>query len=422
MKASSFGQRYAYVVAGVIFVALLVSAGLRSSTGVLIVPWQAAFGWDRATISLAAAVGIFCYGLVGPFAAAIMQSFGIRKTLLLALGVMSLATLSTLLVQEPWQLILTWGLFSGLATGCVSMVLAATVVNRWFVKNRGLMLGLLAASTATGTLIFLPLLAWLSERGWQPIILVLAAAPAILVPVVFFLLPERPADAGTQAYGADPTAPPPPEPVRANPFSTALLALAGAAKSRDFWLLFGTFYICGFTTNGLVGTHMVSLCVDNGMAITAAAGVLAMMGVFDLVGTTASGWLTDRYDPRKLLFIYYGLRGLSLIYLPYADFTLYGLSLFAVFYGLDWLATVPPTMRLANRAFGEAKAPIIFGWIFAGHQLGAASAAFMGGALRTETGSYLEAFMIAGATGLVAAVASLFIARGPGASLRPVAA
>jgi len=413
-------QNYAYVVAVVVFVALLTAAGLRSSTGVLILPWQADFGWDRGVISLAAAVGIFCYGLVGPFAAAIMQSFGIRRTLLLALGVMSLATLSTLLVREPWQLVLTWGLLSGLASGCVSMVLAATVVNRWFVKNRGLMLGLLAASTATGTLIFLPALAWLSERGWQPVILVLAAATAVLVPVVFFLLPERPADVGARAYGADPADPPPPEPVRTNPFSTALLALAQAARHRDFWLLFATFFICGFTTNGLVGTHMVALCVDNGMAITAAAGVLAMMGVFDLVGTTASGWLTDRYDPRKLLFIYYSLRGISLLYLPFADFTLYGLSLFAVFYGLDWLATVPPTMRLANQAFGEARAPIIFGWIFAGHQLGAAAAAFMGGAMRTATGSYLEAFMIAGATGLAAAVASLFIARGAGAGkLKP---
>jgi predicted MFS family arabinose efflux permease len=300
------------------------------------------------------------------------------------------------------------------------MVLAATIVNRWFVSHRGLMTGLLAASTATGTLIFLPGLAALTEwGGWRPVVIMLTVLMGLMVPLVFFFLPERPSSVGTQPFGADPAATPPAEPVRANPFATALGALWDGMRSLNFWLLFGTFFFCGFTTNGLVGTHMISFCVDNGLAITAAASVLALMGVFDLIGTTASGWLTDRYDPRTLLFIYYVLRGASLIYLPYSDFSLYSLSIFAVFYGLDWLATVPPTVRLATQTFGDAKGPIVFGWIFCGHQMGAAAAAFMGGALRTAQGSYLEAFIIAGGTAVLAGFAALLIGRAKDPQLVP---
>jgi predicted MFS family arabinose efflux permease len=236
--------------------------------------------------------------------------------------------------------------------------------------------------------------------------------------VVLLLVPDRPAEIGAAPYGASADAAP--EPPRANPVRTALATLAEAARRADFWLLAGTFFVCGFTTNGLIGTHMISLCADYGLAATTAAGLMAAMGAFDMVGTTASGWLTDRVDPRKLLFAYYGLRGLSLMYLPFSDFTLYGLSLFAVFYGLDWIATVPPTLRLTNQAFGEARAPIVFGWIAAGHQLGAASAAFLAGTLRTVQGNYVQAFVLAGAAAVAAGVLALFIARGPRApALQP---
>jgi MFS family permease len=411
---SRLGQRYAFVVAAVTFAVLLVVAAVRSSPGVLLTPWQEAFGWDRGTISFAAAVGIFLYGLMGPFAAAIMQSFGVRRTLVCALALISASTFASLFMTAPWQLIATWGVLSGLGSGCIGMVLSATIVNRWFVTNRGLMMGVLTASTATGALVFLPAFAALTEHsGWRPVVMVIAGITAALIPLVLWLMRERPVDVGTQPFGAAPDAPPASEGAVDNPIGRALGTLGRAARVPDFWLLFGTFFICGFTTNGLVGTHMISLCIDNGMAATAAAGVVAMMGVFDLVGTTASGWLTDRYDPRKLLFAYYGLRGLSLLYLPFSDFSFYGLSLFAIFYGLDWIATVPPTLKLANTVFGEAAAPIVFGWIAAGHQLGAASAAFMGGALRTSQGSYFEAFQIAGATAILAAVLALFIARRP---------
>lgn len=404
-------QRYAFIVAGLTFVTMLTVAGVRSAPGVLIVPWETAFGWERSTVATAAAVGIFLYGLMGPFAAALMQSFGVRRTMMLALALLSLSASLSLFMTEPWQLVATWGVLSGLGSGSIAFVLAATIVNRWFQSNRGLIMGILSASTATGNLIFLPALAKISEHGWRPVVITVAIATAALIPVVHLLMRERPADVGTEPYGAPAGASPAPEAAPANPLTLALATLANAARTRDFWLLTATFFVCGFTTHGLIGTHLIPMCSDYGIAAVDAAGLLALMGVFDLIGTTASGWLTDRYDPRNLLFLYYGLRGLSLFYLPYTDFSFYGLSLFAVFYGLDWIATVPPTLRLTNAAFGDKAAPIVFGWIAAGHQIGAASAAFLAGALRTAQGTYIEAFFIAGAAGLLAAALSLLIAR-----------
>jgi predicted MFS family arabinose efflux permease len=410
-----FGRHYALAVVAVIFVALLAAAGLRSAPGVLMVPWGAAFGWSRASISFAAATGIFLFGLTGPFAAAAMQRFGIRATVIAALIMMCLSSTASLFMTQTWQLVLSWGLVSGIGSGCITNVLSATIVNRWFVTNRGLVMGLFAASTSTGTLVFIPALSAIAQvGGWQPVVICVAAAMALLVPVVFFLLPEWPADVGAVPFGADPDHPPEIR-ERANPLKTAFGALGEGIKSRDFWLLSATFFVCGFTTNGLVGTHMIALCHDHGMEAVAAGGLLAIMGLFDLVGTTASGWLTDRVDPRKLLFAYYGLRGLSLIYLPFADFSFFGLSLFAVFFGLDWIATVPPTLAIANRVFGTRKAPVLFGWISASHQVGAASAAFFAGVSRTVTGSYLDSFVVAGFVAVFAAFLALGM-KGPQAA------
>jgi MFS family permease len=370
------------------------------------------FHWSRSVISFAAAVGIFLFGLTGPFAAAAMQRFGVRKVVMAALALMSLSAIASLWMTAPWQLILSWGVVSGIGSGCVANVLSATIVNRWFVTNRGLVMGLLAASTSTGTLIFFPALSVIQEwGGWKPVVMVVAAALALLIPFVFWLLPEWPQDVGRQPFGADADHPLPAR-VSGNPLKTAFTGLQEGLQNRDFWLLAGTFFVCGFTTNGLVGTHMIALCGDHGLDAVVAGGLLAIMGGFDLVGTTASGWLTDRYDPRKLLFVYYGLRGLSLIYLPFADFSFRGLSLFAIFYGLDWIATVPPTLALTNRAFGTAKAPVMFGWISASHQLGAAAAAFLAGLSRSTSGSYLESFVVAGLVGLAAALVALMIGRG----------
>ena len=412
-KRSFFGRHYALAVTALIFGALLAAAGLRSTPGILMVPWEHAFGWSRSSISFAAATGIFLFGMTGPFAAAAMQRFGIRATVMTALAMMSLSTATSLMMTQTWHLVVTWGLVSGIGSGCITNVLSATIVNRWFVTHRGLVMGLFAASTSTGTLIFIPGLAAVAEHhGWQPVVMAVATVMALLIPVVFFLLPEWPQDIGEKPFGADEHHPVPPR-EKTNPIRTAFSALGGGMRHRDFWLLAGTFFVCGFTTNGLIGTHMIAFCADNGMAVTAAGGLLAIMGIFDLVGTTASGWLTDRYDARKLLFWYYGLRGLSLIYLPFANFSFYGLSLFAVIYGLDWIATVPPTVAIATRTFGPRKGPILFGWISASHQIGAASAAFLAGVSRSVSGSYLQAFVIAGFVAVLAAFLSLMIRRGP---------
>ena len=417
LRTRPFGQRYAFVVAGVIFLALLAAAGVRAAPGVLILPLGQAFGWSRDSISLAAAVGIFLYGMVGPFAAALMQAVGIRRTLIGALALMALSIAASAWMSQPWHLVLSWGVFSGLGSGCVAIVLGATVVNRWFVRHRGLVMGLLTASTATGTLIFLPGLAAIAAHGgWRPVVWTVAAACALLVPLVWWLLPERPADIGVHPYGASEDvandAP------RRNLLAIAIGSLVQASKQRTFWFLFATFFICGFTTNGLIGTHFIAMCGDHGIPEVRAASLMAMMGAFDLIGTTLSGWLTDRYDPRKLLFVYYGLRGLSLMWLPYSDFSLYSLSLFGIFYGLDWIATVPPTLRLVAEAFGDRDAPVIFGWVAAGHQVGAATAAFLAGFMRAQGGSYLQPFVIAGVAGLVAAGIAVAIRRRPGMGLQ----
>lgn len=399
---------YASIVVGVTFLALLVSAGLRSAPGVMMLPLEQHFGWDRATISAAAAIGILLYGLVGPFAAALMLSIGIKRTMLGGLVLMASATFASLWMTEPWQYVLSWGVVSGVGSGAVASVLGAAVVNRWFATRQGLVMGMLTASTATGALVFLPVLAWLAEGGaWRPVALAVSIASAAMLPLVFLFVPERPQDVGVRRFGETGDSAPPPPLKQAATVSLAFTALFRAARSPMFWLLFGTFFVCGLTTNGLVGTHMIAFCGDHGIAPVAAAGLLSLMGLFDLIGTTASGWLTDRYDPRKLLFVYYGLRGLSLLALPFLDFGPGSLFLFAVFYGLDWIATVPPTVKLANLTFGERDAPIVFGWVMVGHQLGAATAAFGAGAIRTLTGTYTPAFLIAGAFGLAAAVAIL---------------
>ncbi|MDR7034133.1 MFS transporter [Mesorhizobium sp. BE184] len=411
VQSRPFGQRYAFVVVGVIFVALLIAAGLRSAPAVMMVPLENSFGWSRGVVSFAAAVGIFLYGLTGPFAAALMERIGLRKTLIAAFVLMSGATALSQFMTQSWQLVLTWGVFSGIGSGAVATVLGATIVNRWFKTNRGLVMGLMSASAATGLLVFLPLLAALAQSGgWRPVATAISIATACLIPLIWLLVPERPSSIGLVRFGADADDVPPVSPAsQGNFIAHTLGTLRRAAGTRVFWYLFATFFICGFTTNGLVGTHLIAFCGDMGIGEVQAAGLLSLMGIFDLIGTTLSGWLTDRYDPRKLLGIYYAIRGLSLIYLPYSGFSALSLIIFAVFYGLDWIATVPPTLRLANEAFGDRSGPLVFGWIVAGHQVGAATAAFFGGTMREIAGNYELAFLIAGMTGIIAACISLLI-------------
>lgn len=402
---------YAWVVTGVTFLVLLIGAGIRATPGVLILPLERSFGWSDAAISSAIAVNILLYGLMGPFAVAIMERFGLRRTVCGALLLLAVGVGLTAAMHALWQLMLFWGVVVGSGTGMVALVLGATVAERWFNRHRGLVLGLLTASSATGQLVFLPLLAAIATHlGWRAVSLTVAALALLLIPLVALLLRDRPADIGLAPYGGT-TIEPPPRRTR-NPGARAVLALRDGAKSRDFWLLAGSFFVCGASTNGLIGTHLIAVCGDHGITEIRAAGLLAMMGVFDFFGTTASGWLTDRFDSRKLLFWYYGLRGLSLILFPFAFDFGYGLSIFAVFYGLDWIATVPPTVRLAERAFGKENAAVMFGWIAASHQVGGAVAAWGAGYVRTVSGSYVGAFVAAGAICLLASMMVLFIGAG----------
>ncbi|MFP6557812.1 MFS transporter [Paraburkholderia sp. B3] len=405
---------YGWLVVAVVFLVLLSAAGTRATPSVMMVPLEHQFGWSRATISLAISVNIALYGLMGPFAAAAMQRFGVRPTLLVALGSMAAGVALSALMTRPWQMVLIWGVMVGGATGVAALSLSATVVTRWFTTHRGLAMGVLTASSATGQLVFLPFLAAIAQKyGWQPVVLVVAVAAAAVIPLVALLLPERPADMALRPYGEDHDTPVEPPAPQQNPLKIAFGALTSASRSRDFWLLFFSFFICGASTNGYVGTHLIAMCGDYGLSEVQGASLLATMGIFDLFGTTLSGWLSDRFNSRVLLFWYYGLRGLSLIYLPHAfgiDF--FGLPIFAVFYGLDWIATVPPTVRLATDVFGKERAPVVFGWVVAGHQLGAAFAAFGAGLLRSSLGTYTVASMISGGLCLVASFLVLRINRG----------
>jgi sugar phosphate permease len=403
---------YAWVVAGITFLILLLGAGVRATPSILLVPLEKEFGWSAATISASIAVNIFLFGMIGPFAVAVMERFGLRRTVSFALVILSFGVALTSLMRTPWQMMALWGFLVGSGTGMIAMVLGATVAERWFVQNRGLVLGILTASSATGQLIFLPLLATLSVNfGWRAVSLTVALIALVMAPIAALLLRNRPSDIGLPRYGE--TDLHRVERRSENPAHRALSALRRGLLSRDFWLLSGTFFICGASTNGLIGTHLIPACIDRGIPEVGAANLLAVIGVFDLVGTTVSGWLTDRFDSRKLLAWYYALRGLSLIFLPIAfNFNFYGLSIYAVFYGLDWVATVPPTVRLAGNVFGEENAALMFGWIAASHQIGAAAVAWLAGVLRTQTGDYSIAFFSSGLLCLLAAFLASFIGSG----------
>ena len=400
---------YGWVVAGVTFLTMLVTAGAMGAPGVLIVPLEKEFGWSAEQISTALAIRLVLFGLMGPFAAAFMNRFGLRQVTLVALFLIAIGLAGSLAMTSAWQLILFWGVVVGFGTGLTAMVLGATVATRWFLARRGLVLGMLAASSATGQLVFLPLLASLTEHfGWRMALVFVLVLLGVAALAVLFLMRDRPSDIGLLPYGETAATA---KPAPLGPALSSLGALRVASTSRTFWILFGTFFVCGCSTNGLIGTHFISLCGDYGIAPVGAAGVLAAMGIFDFFGTIGSGWLSDRLDNRWLLFWYYGLRGLSLLVLPFTNFSFYGLSLFAVFYGLDWIATVPPTVKLTADRFGRERANLVFGWVFAGHQLGAASAAFGAGYARTTFASYLPAFFFAGVLCIVASAVVLTISR-----------
>lgn len=410
---------YAWIAVGVTFVIMLLTAATRAAPGVMMQPLEFAFGWDRTEISAALSINLALFGLMGPFAAAAMERFGLRPTVLAALAMLAGSIGLSSLMRQSWHMWVLWGVMVGTATGVTSMTLGATVVNRWFKERRGLAMGILTASTATGQLIFLPLLASLIENhGWRPVVWTVAGAIIVIIPLVFWFMPERPAAMGLTLYGEPADAPLAMEQGRINPIAVAFGALARASARLDFWLLFFSFFICGASSNGYIGSHFIAMCGDNGLSEVQGASILAAMGALDLVGTTLSGWLSDRFNNRALLCCYYGFRGLALLYLPAAfGPSVFGLPVFAVIYGLDWIATVPPTVRLTTDVFGVKDAPIIFGWVVAGHQIGAAFATLAAGAMRSNQGNYTMATFAAGALCLIAAMIVLGINRGRNAVL-----
>ncbi|MBM9469270.1 MFS transporter [Nakamurella leprariae] len=422
----------AIVVAVVAFVALIGAAGFRAAPGAFIVPLQEEFGWSRSVLSLAVGVNLVLFGLTAPFAAALMDRFGMRRVVAIALTCVAAGSAASIAVTASWQLVLLWGVLIGLGTGSMALVFAATVANRWFHTGRGLVMGVLTAGSAAGQLIFLPVVATVTEQvGWRWASLVIAAAALAVVPLVLLFLHDRPADRGLQPYGAPEPAPPTPLsaatpadsaeiPMTADDVAAperrggsaraALRALREAARHRTFWALAGGFAICGATTNGIIGTHFIPAAHDHGMAETTAAGLLALVGAFDIVGTIASGWLTDRFDPRVLLAVYYGFRGVGLVMLPglLSDSVHISILAFVIVYGLDWVATVPPTVALCRQAFGD-NGTIVFGWVFAAHQLGAAAASVGAGVIRDVSGTYTVAWFGAAAMCLIAALISFQI-------------
>jgi sugar phosphate permease len=404
------GVHYGWATVVIIFLLLLTTAGCMGISGALIIPLTKEFGWSTEQISVALALRIVLFGLMAPFTAALIDKYGFKSVVLVALALIEVGLIGALAMTRLWHLVLFWGVIVGFGTGLTAMVLGAIVGTRWFTARRGLAVGILSASSASGQLLLLPLAAWLADRyGWR-----VALAPPIVVLllvallVVLFLV-DKPEDVGLKPYGDRGDTPAHVAPPAA--FGRAFEILFESTRSPAFWVLAGTFFVCGLSTNGLVQTHFISLCGDYGMPAVAAASTLAVMGAFDFVGTIASGWLSDRFDNRALLFMYYGLRGLSLLYLPSSTFTVYGLALFAVFYGLDWIATVPPTVRLSALHFGRERAGVVYGWVFASHMIGAAVAAWAGGFSRSTFATYLPAFYVAGFACLIAAAAVWLIGR-----------
>src|SRR2546423_2183568 len=401
----------ACIVAWVAFVARFGAVGFCATPGVMINPLHQEFGWSTGIISLAVSVNLILFGLTAPFAAALMERWGMRKVVSSALLLVAAGSGLTVFMKASWQLVLCWGILVGLGTGSMAMSFVATVTGRWFVARRGVVTGGLTAGGATGQLAFLPVLASLTAaHGWRTAALTVSATALSVVPLVYFLLRDHPSEVGTTAYGA--TEPQPLPPTTQSAARRAVAALRDASRTGTFWLLAGAFAICGATTNGLIGTHFIPAAHDHGMPQTTAAGLLALVGAFDIVCTIASGWLTDRYDSRLLLGMYYGLRGLSLLVLP----SLLAASLhpsmlvFVLFYGLDWIATVPPTIALCRERFGDA-GPAVFGWVFPSPQVGAAPAAAGAGMIHDRLGAYDTAFYVAGGLALIAAVLSVGIRR-----------
>jgi MFS family permease len=398
---------YAWIVVGVTFVTLLVAQAIRSTPGLLTLPLEAEFGWDRASISLAVAISLVAFGLGGPLGGATLDRFGPRRVLIAGCALIAGGIWALTLVRELWQFYVVWGIVIGLGTGAAGNVVSGVVAHRWFRTHQGLVIGALGAAVSAGQLIFIPTIAQvLVTTGWRPAISILAVALVVVLVPLLFLMRDKPEDIGLRPYG---------EGAASKSQERSLDArgtpIRAALRTRDFWLLAGSFFVCGYTSNGLIGTHLIPHAVEHGFTEVTAAGAVALLGSLNIVGTLASGWLTDRYDPRKLLAFYYGFRATSLFALPFI-YELQWLVVFAVVYGLDWVATVPPTVNLTAARFGRASLGTLYGWIWFSHMMGAALAAYAGGFFRVLLGDYHLIFISAGVMGFIAVNLALRISPG----------
>ena len=398
----------AWLVAAVTFLALISAAAFRSTTSILFMPIEMEFGWTRETTSLAVSVNLVLYGVTAPFAATLMERFSIRRVAPIALLLIALGSGLTVFMTEAWQLILLWGVLVGLGTGAIALVFGSMVANRWFKHRRGLVTGIFSAAYATGQLLFLPALSIVvANHGWRTSSLIVAATSLAIIPIFYSVFRDRPSDLATTAYGGEIEIDS--QTSNSHTFASTIRGLFEAARKPAFWILAGTFFVCGWTTNGLIGAHFIPAAHDHGMPATTAAGLLAVVGIFDFVGTILSGYLTDKVDSVILLVFYYGLRGLALLTVPFVlgPNVEPPLLFFIVFYGLDWIATVPPTVELCRKHFGLQKSPMVYGWVFAAHMVGAAIAATFAGVIREIQGDYFIAWITAAVLCIVAAVAVL---------------
>ncbi len=395
---------YAWIVAGITFLALIVSQAIRSTPGLIFLPLESEFGWDRASLSLAVAVSLLTYGLGGPLGGGLVDRLGPRRVLLIGIGLIAGATGALLVMRDLWQFYLLWGIAIGVGTGASGQVVSAAVAHRWFRRHQGLVVGLFGAAVSAGQLIFIPAMAAvLVTAGWRAAIALISVSTAVVLVPVLVLMRDRPEDVGSRPFGEDVGTI-----ALERPMDTRGTPLRAAARTADFWLLAGSFFVCGYTSNGLIATHLIPHAVEHGFTEVAAASALGLIGALNIVGTLASGWLTDRYDPRKLLALYYGFRAVSLLALPFV-YEMRTLVLFAVVYGLDWIATVPPTVNLTAARFGRASLGTLYGWIWFSHMVGAALAAYAGGVFRVLLGDYHLMFVSAAILGFVAVSLALRI-------------
>lgn len=399
---------YGWFIIGLSFLAYLAASAVRSAPSVLIYPLEKEFGWGRTAISSAASLNLLTYGLMAPVGGWLLDRFGARRVVIASLAAISVGVTGTVFVRELWQFVLLWGVVLGVATG-VTPALSASVASRWFIARRGLALGILSNANATGQVIFLPILmALIVTQGWRPAMMLIVGTALLLLPAIWFWLRDYPHEVGLEPYTDSKTTPAERQQAQSAPRSFSFAATVDVFKTTTFWLLSGTFFICGMTSNGLVGTHMIPYAIERGIPEVAAATAVGIMGVASFIGTTFAGWLCDRVDPRKVLSAAYLFRGLSLFVLPYVTES-FGLFVFAVLYGLDWFATGPATVAIIARSFGQDRVGVLFGLVFVSHQIGSAIAALGAGWVYSNFGAYHYAFLSGAMMGLLAAGLSLTI-------------